>query len=50
MRVLAVLTFVCLALVGSAALAQRTAAIRGTVVDPAGSAIPGATLELLQGG
>ncbi|HVL70020.1 MAG TPA: carboxypeptidase-like regulatory domain-containing protein, partial [Vicinamibacterales bacterium] len=49
MRVLAPLLFVCALAVGVAASVQTTASISGTVVDPAGSPVPGVTLELVRG-
>jgi Ca-activated chloride channel homolog len=50
MRILAALTFLCLLAAGPAASIQTpTFSISGTVVDPAGSALPGVTVELRQG-
>jgi Ca-activated chloride channel homolog len=50
MRILAALTFLCLLAAGPAASIQtQTFSISGTVVDPAGSALPGVSVELRQG-
>jgi Ca-activated chloride channel family protein len=48
MRVIAPLLIVCLFAIGQAATVQNRA-ISGTVVDPAGRAIPGVAIELRQG-
>jgi hypothetical protein len=50
MRILAALTFLCLLAAGSAASIQtQTFTLSGTVVDPAGTPLPGVTVELRQG-
>jgi Ca-activated chloride channel homolog len=50
MRILAALTFLGLVAAGPAASIQTsTFSISGTVVDPAGSALPGVSVELRQG-
>jgi Ca-activated chloride channel homolog len=50
MRILAALTFLCLLAAGPAASIQtQTFTLSGTVVDPAGTPMPGVSVELRQG-